>query len=314
MKGVFHTDVAMPVKIIFDTDMSGDCDDVGALAILHKLTDQGKAELMACVVNGHDQDKAVAATVSVINTYYGRSDVPIGTYQGAGYGATQSKYTAKLRDEFCHIAKPDDQEPKAVDIYRRALVDAPDESVVIVSVGFLINLRELLESTSDAISSLYGIDLVKQKVKKLVVMGGAFPQGGPECNFSSGGGAPDTRYVAEHWPTPILFTGFEIGQGIITGKGLATAPATNPVRRAYELFTSFHGRESWDLTAALAAVEDPTLYWKVSDDGYCEVFPDGKNQWHSTPHRGHAYLIENVSPVEIAQVLDDLLALPPGKL
>jgi hypothetical protein len=314
MKDAFHADAAMPVKIIFDTDMSGDCDDVGALAVLNKLADQGKAELLACVANGHDQDKAVAAAVSVINTYYGRPEVPIGTYQGGGYNATQSKYTAKLRDEFPHSAKPDDRELKAVDVYRRALADAPDGSIVIVSIGFLINLRELLESRPDTINPLPGMDLVKQKVKKLVVMGGAFPQGGPECNFSSGGGALDTRYVAEHWPTPILFTGFEIGQGIITGKGLVTAPATNPVRRAYELYTSFHGRESWDLTAVLAAVEDPALYWKVSDDGYCEVFPDGKNQWHSTPHRGHAYLIENVSPVEIAQVLDDLLELPPGKL
>lgn len=36
-----------PVKIIFDTDIGGDCDDAGALALLHRLCDMGEAELLA---------------------------------------------------------------------------------------------------------------------------------------------------------------------------------------------------------------------------------------------------------------------------
>jgi purine nucleosidase len=300
------------MKIIFDTDMSSDCDDVGALAVLHKLADAGKAEILACVVNGHDQDKAVAATISVINTYYGRPNIPIGTYQGPGYSPSQSAYTAKLRDEFPHSAKPDDQEPSAVDVYRRTLAAEPDGGITVVSVGFLVNLRNLLESKPDAISPLPGIDLVRQKVKKLVVMGGAFPQGGPEYNFSSGGGSPDTRYAVEHWPTPILFSGFEIGGNIVSGKVLVSAPPTDPIRRAYELHHSSNGRQSWDLTAVLAAVNSPAPYWDVSGDGYCEVMPNGTDQWHPTPNRGHSYLVQKLPPADVARALDDLLALPPA--
>ena len=33
---------AEPVKLILDTDMSGDCDDAGALALLHALADRGR--------------------------------------------------------------------------------------------------------------------------------------------------------------------------------------------------------------------------------------------------------------------------------
>ena len=36
-----------PVKIIFDTDIGGDCDDAGALALIHRLCDKGEAELLA---------------------------------------------------------------------------------------------------------------------------------------------------------------------------------------------------------------------------------------------------------------------------
>ena len=308
-------DPTLPVKIIFDTDMSSDCDDVGALAVLNKLADSGKAEILACVANGHDLDKAIAAAISAIDTYYGRPNIPIGTYQGPGHAPTRSPYTAKLRDEFPQSALPDDQEPRAQDVYRRTLAAAADGSVVIVSVGFLVNLRELLESKPDATSSLAGVDLVRRKVKKLVVMGGGFPQsdgGGSEFNFAAGGGGPDTQYAVEHWPTPILFSGNEIGIKIVTGKGLVSAPRTNPVRRAYELYTSFKGRPSWDLTAALAAAGDLSLYWDVSRSGYCQVAPNGADQWHPAPDRGHSYLITKMPPAEVGKALDALLALPPA--
>jgi hypothetical protein len=303
-----------PVKIILDTDMSGDCDDVGALAVLHKLADQGEAEILACVVNGHDQDKAVAASVSVVNTYYGRPNIPIGTYQGPQYPATKSQYTSQLRDEFPHNALPDDKEPTALDVYRKALASAPDGSVTIVSIGFLINLAELLQSKPDAHSPLAGADLVRKKVRMIVVMGGHFPkcEKNGEYNFAAQQGGPDTEYAIENWPTPILFTGFELGEGINTGKNLVAAPASNPVRRAYELYTQFKGRQSWDLTAILAAVRDPALYWTVETDGYCRVNPDGTNAWTPTPHRGHSYLTVKVPPSDMARLLDDLLALPPG--
>lgn len=296
------------MKIIFDTDMSGDCDDVGALAVLNKLADFGECEMLACVTDDHVKDKSIAAAIDAINTYYGRPHVPIGTYQGLGNDSF-SKYTSNLRDEFPHTAKPDDQMPKAVDVYRQTLAAQPDGSVKIVSVGMLINLRNLLESPPDAASPLNGIDLVKQKVKQLVVMGGVYPKG-HEWNFSGFNAGPDTKFVVEHWPTPILFSGAEIGGGIITVKKLAIAPTTDPVRRAYQLFNGLQGHGSYDLTAVLAAVRPTYLYWNVSPEGTCVVTPDGSNTWSTMPH-GQTYLIARTPPSDIAVILDDLMTIPP---
>ena len=39
--------VAAPVKVIFDTDMISDFDDVGALACLHAMADAGECEILA---------------------------------------------------------------------------------------------------------------------------------------------------------------------------------------------------------------------------------------------------------------------------
>ena len=45
---------ANPVNVIFDTDMNGDVDDVGALAILNELTCLGEARMVACVTDACD--------------------------------------------------------------------------------------------------------------------------------------------------------------------------------------------------------------------------------------------------------------------
>ena len=38
-----------PVMIIFDTDMGSDCDDAGALALLHAYADMGRARIISTV-------------------------------------------------------------------------------------------------------------------------------------------------------------------------------------------------------------------------------------------------------------------------
>src|SRR5258708_38987217 len=66
--------VASPV--ILDTDISPDYDDVGALAILHALADLGEAKILATI--SCNAFETTGPTLSVFNTYFNRSDIPIG--------------------------------------------------------------------------------------------------------------------------------------------------------------------------------------------------------------------------------------------
>ena len=69
-----------PVRVIFDTDVGGDVDDAGALAVLHALADRGEREILAMgVVIGHE---AAVPYVHAVNTWYGRPNLPIGTIKG----------------------------------------------------------------------------------------------------------------------------------------------------------------------------------------------------------------------------------------
>ena len=96
-------------------------------------------------------------------------------------------------------------------------------------------------------------------------MGGKIPEG-REANLIHDG--PAAAYAVAHWPTPIVFSGWEIGQEIMTGAGLRKAPEGTPVRRAYELYNGLNDRQSWDQTAVLYAVRglDGGLsdYWDVA--------------------------------------------------
>ncbi len=66
-----------PVSVIFDTDIGTDVDDAGALAVLHILADQGEAKILATL--SANQNRWAAPAIDVLNTYYGRGDIPIGS-------------------------------------------------------------------------------------------------------------------------------------------------------------------------------------------------------------------------------------------
>lgn len=309
---------AEPVKIIFDTDMANDCDDAGALAVLHALADLGEAEILAIVTNRKDPSNASAAACSAINTWYGRGDVPIGTDKDGAKtrNAKPSSYAPALRDEFPHSAKPDDAMPDALAVYRKTLAGQPDQSVVICSVGALSNLEDLLRSAPDDHSPLNGVELIQQKVKHTVVMGGGFPRTAvPETNIKLDPASAVT--VVNEWPGLIYWQGYEVGAAIINGAELKSTPKENPVRRTYELrpfppgFSIDRGKPAHDLTAVLFAVRgaQPEL-WQVVEGGRVIADSDGHTEWLRDWPKRHRYL-KIASKEALTQAVGDLLAAPP---
>ncbi len=308
---------AQPVKIILDTDMLTDPEDVNALWLLNTLADRGEAEILACVVNGHEANRASGAAVDVVNTWFGRPNIPLGSFKG-GYPKKRSPFTPLLRDGFPHVA-PDDRLPGVPEIYRSVLARQPDKSVVIVSIGFLVNLKDLLSSAPDKYSDLRGADLIRRKVRKLAVMGGKYPQG-TEYNFSFGGVGPCTQEVIEHWPdeVPIVFSGYEIGGRVISGKSYKRTLAPGPLRTALEhqYDALARGRESWDELTVLYAVRGLAYqgveYWKLHSGGCVSIdAKTGANVWKDAPTRNLAYLLQSLPPDRLAPTQDELILTGP---
>ena len=314
--GLVH---AAPVKIIFDTDMANDCDDAGALAVLHALADKGEAEILAIVTNRKDPSNASAAACAAISSYYGRPDLPIGTDKDGAKTKSRapSSYAAALRDEFPHSAKPDDQMPDALTVLRTALAGAADGSVTYCSVGALSNLEDLIRSQADAISPLSGAQLIEKKIKLTVIMGGGFPRtANPETNIKLDPAAAVT--VVNEWPGPILWQGYEVGAAIITGSELQKTQQTNPVRRAFELRMHHgapalaHGKPSHDQATVLLAVRGPQPeLWDVIDKGRVIFDSDGHCQWSRDWAKAHRYVKIKGSSKALTDIIGELMSTPP---
>lgn len=303
---------AAPVDIILDTDMALDVDDAGTLGMLHALADNGEAHILA-VMHSTGYAHSVGA-IDAINTYYRRPDIPIGAYHGSYERNKAGKYAKPLSDAFPNDTQHHRNVPAATDLYRHILASRPNHSVTITVVGFLTNLELLLKSSGDSHSSLNGVDLVKRKVKHLVVMGGKLPSG-KEFNLTRSGIGPTSKYVIEHWPTDMVFSTFDIGDAIKTGAKLKAAPADHPVREAYRLYFNgeFKNRRSWDQTAVLYAVRGLSNYWTTVTKGYNHINADGSNQWRSSPDKNHAYLVAKMSSQNMASIIDTLMLQRPRK-
>lgn len=341
---------AEPVKVILDTDMITDFDDVGALACLHAMADAGECEILATVSS--TRGNASVGAVQVINAYYGRADLPVGAPKGMGVigayagakekvdpsaplGTAQSwgwhyKYRKLIHDYPQAVTYPDaDMAPDANEVYRRALAAAPDKSVVICSIGFLTNLRRLLETKPDDISPLDGKTLVARKVIRWVAMACNYPDG---AEYNSRYDAESSRIALADWPTPVVISDFQYGYDVYAGRAVAEMPGPrNPVKDVFvgnipsradvaaspagwrRRHFGVGGRCAWDETAVLAAVRGTDKYFNVHRGWYRMVGDKGENEWIPDEVNGtHLRLTEKLNKAEVGRIIDELMCRPPA--
>ncbi len=305
-----------PVPLIFDTDICGDCDDVLALGMIHSLQSRGHCRLLAVTISvDHEQ---AAPFVDAVNTFYGRGDIPIGVV-GKG-GVVEKSAFLSLVDEkgdglrglrYPHhrVAR----RPDATAVLRSVL--AKNAGVVIVQVGFSTNLARLLDSPPDQYSPLTGLELVRQRVKKLSLMAGAFrPIEGNNhyLEYNVVKDIKSAQKLAARWPTLMVYSGFEVGIAL-------PYPATSierdynyvphhPLAEAYiRRNPPPHNRPTWDLTSVLVAVLDGRGYFDYSPVGRVTIEDDGFTRFKETAQGTDTYLI--LRPEQRLRVLEALVQL-----
>lgn len=65
--------------------MGSDCDDVGALALLHEFENQGKVEILGIIYSSGAVPYGVGI-IDAINRYYNHSAIPIGANYDTSFG------------------------------------------------------------------------------------------------------------------------------------------------------------------------------------------------------------------------------------
>lgn len=307
-----------PVSIIFDTDMGPDYDDVGAIALLHAMADSGECRILATMAS--NKHPYVAAVLNVMNTYFNRPDIPVGVVTGNAVNVSAAqKWDSALAARYPHTIQNNDQAADALTLYRKILAAQPDRSVTIVTVGFLTNMANLLQSVPDKFSPLNGRDLIKQKVKLLVSMAARFDgEMGKFKEFNVVKDSAASVIAFGQWPTSIIFSGFEIGWKIHTGLPIvyASAISQSPVKDVFAMSIPLdandkNGRASWDETAVLVAVRGYQKYFTVVK-GTIICNADGSNGWNKNGQRDY-YLVQKMPIPAIENVLNGLIMHQPKK-
>ncbi len=313
-------------SMIYDDD--GPVMDVGAVTnfgVFYKMVDHGWIRPLATIADS--SNTLSAPGIYALALYYHHTEIPIGANQ---QNTPDSALCAKLS---CNgskwnktwVAKFDlkagDTRTNYHDcgqLYRQILASQPDRSVVIVETGFATCLMQVLKSPADSSSPLTGAQLMKKKVKELVIMGGDYPTGA-EWNFRSD--AADYSALFLTWTlqngyAPIYLVGWSLGNIACSGAPAEASKDINPIRNAVSLAAQADAgcvtgeqRPVWDQFAimygAWGARHAGTAYFTLSASGTNTVnAQDGTNSWSSAKKSGHYYLIAKSSPEVFASFLD----------
>lgn len=317
-----------PVKIIFDTDITGDVDDVLALAMCHVLADRGACELLGVTIS--KDNPLTAAFVDAQNTFYGRPGLPVGVTRDPASQKRDSKYLPLVSSEaYPHDLSSNDEAREAVDLLRELLAKADDGSVSLISVGIASNMANLLKSKGDVHSPLDGPDLIRKKVRLLSIMAGAFTFTNEtnyhlEANVING--IPFMKIVADQWPeeVPVVWSGYEIGAALpFPRRSIAEDLNYLPhhlVKEAYLLHSGpEHDRPCWDQSSVLYAIFPGRAYFglssrgrvSVADDGFTRFLPSGRGGEKSQRDR-----FLTMTPEQQARALEAIVHLtvqPPRR-
>ena len=208
-----------PVRLIFDTDICGDCDDVLALGMIHALQSRGHCRLLAVTISV-DNEQA-APFVDAVNTFYGRGDIPIGVV-GQGGVVEKSAFLSLVEEKDAAGRLPISPRP-ALGPLGAGRDGGPPQGAGRPAGSFGRRSRRSGSPPTwrgcstrprTSISPLSGLELVRRKVKLLSLMAGAFTTIEGNSHYREYNVIKDVKSaqaLAERWPTLMVYSGFEIG-------------------------------------------------------------------------------------------------------
>ncbi|WP_295937471.1 nucleoside hydrolase [uncultured Alistipes sp.] len=291
-----------PLRVIFETDMGNDVDDPLAIDMLYKAMDRSEIDLLAVVSNKDCEFSA--RYIDILNTWYGYPGIPIGkvrngvTIQPENYARTVCEMDIFPR------SRKDKAYEDPVRLYRRLLAASPDNSVVIISVGFSTNLGRLLESGADKYSPLGGVELLKQKASYLSVMGGSYGEK-TRAEYNIVHDIANAKRLFALCPVPIVVTPFELGKTVYyPGESIAndfTWSEKHPMVEGYKAYRELpYDRPTWDMMSVLYVLH-PTMFG-TTEPGIICVDDEGYTYFTPTPRGKHKML--TATPEQTAAILE----------
>ena len=288
-------------KYILDTDMGCDCDDIGALAIMLNAVKKGEAELL-CVTHAINNIHGLRFMENMIKQY--ELDVPVYKcavpgFMEEGHKNVYDFYVKPLTDDNTNTDYKD-----SLKEMRKLL--AENDKVTIITIGSFVNMEALLKSEPDEISDKNGVELVAEKVEAVYSMAGNFVNEN-HGEFNVVCCLDGARYFADNCPVPVIYSGFEVGEKILTGAHLESFPDDSYIKKGYFEYSkrTAYTRPSWDPTTVYQALYPENKLFKLSDN--ITVKFDDKGITRFTEGGKDKRMILDVSTEEAAEELNKFI-------
>lgn len=272
-------------NFILGTDWGEDCDDCVAVRVLARAHKKGEVNLLGIEINTNTEYSAPSLYEFLENE---GAMVPIGIDKNCPHQIQYVTYQKRMSKD---SKKTNDDFEDSVRLYRKLIAES-DGPVEILEIGFLQTVCAALNSPPDDISDKSGMELFKEKVSHVWIMGGKWDeQGGLEYNFSKYQFARDAAYgFINNCPSPITFLGWEIGHDLLTGQTLGSEDILH-----YALVDhgSGAGRESWDpMLILLAIANDNKKAGYDTVKGTASIDKDGRNYFENSENGKDEYVIK----------------------
>ena len=286
---------------ILGTDWGEDSDDCVAVRILARAHQKGEIKMAAMGINTLTEYSAPSLYRFLEKEGV---NIPVGIDKSCPHQIKHITYQKRLAAE---TDKTNDDFDDAVRLYRRAIAES-EEPVEILEVGFLQVIAGALLSQPDDISPKSGMELFREKVKKIWIMGGKWNmQGGDEYNLCKYPFAQAASHTfVTNCPVPITFLGWEVGSCVITGSKL---PKDDFLHIALDDHGSGLGRESWDpMLVVLALTGDNAKAGYKTVKGTATVDNHGLNYFEENENGQHEYVVKAQPDQYYIDIIDNLIA------
>ena len=296
---LLQTANAQKQRIIFETDMGNDIDDALALDVICKYMDDGKIDFLG--VSTHKEGANICPFVDAMLTWYGYPKVPIAKsatpvsrpQDGNRYADVVVEQTDDKGKPLYKRSKKEKDFINSTEFYRKTLSRQPDNSVVIVSVGFGTNLAALLNSKPDKYSKLTGRELVAKKVKLLSIMMGN-NQNPDHAEYNVACDIKTMQETIDKWPGEIMQNPFEVGEKVVYPSGIFNERLSwtenHPLVKAYNTHNpNPHDQCTWDILSIIYLIQ-PDMFG-TSPRGTITVNDNGTTRFTPSATGKHRYLI-----------------------
>lgn len=306
-------------SFIIDTDFSSDLDDALAISLAMYYQDQGLVDIKGVALECTSVRGAWA--MNALLQAHGYPEIPVAVDSEWGI-PINSKYHLNMSN----YPHDEDYCSGTVQFYRKMLSRAT-EPINIITLGQVITLKRLLDSSPDAYSPLTGAELIQQKVNKLYILG-CKESGKPENNmfyvgenygnnkwYGTQAAGEAGAFIAKNWPTEVVFITAEQGGVFNTGfffKKNDSAGNDILTRAMIDQGYADLGCRSFDTFAILAATADSAgelnKYNISSKRGIMSINADGSSSWVNSSRGRHRKLQKKTADEYYAILIDTGLA------